>query len=232
MPPALKPWLCRWFCLAGLWPLYTGAADVRAPVCSSDGQPAPQTLVERFLNADCADCWRARPAALPAGALAIDWIVPSAAGDEAPLSAAAIRDSAQRLDALGLASPEAASEHRGAVATVPLRLRVALGPALGGYVGTSIRATPGVPLKGGPWTLWLLLVEALPAGTEGTPVARSLARNLLVVPWTRPVAGQAFTESRPMAVPEGSHSERLQVLGWVQDGQGRVIAAARSTCRR
>ena len=34
-----------------------------------------------------------------------------------------------------------------------------------------------------------------------------------------------------MRVPEGAQAQRLRVVGWVQDEQGRVIAAAQSACR-
>lgn len=202
-----------------------------APLCSSDGQPMPRRLVERFLSADCATCWTTRPAPLPAGAVPIDWIVPSAQGDDAPLAAAAYRDGAERLAALQRPPPARSTEVRHALARrAPVRLRVAHGVPLGGYVGASIHVQPQAPLAAGPWTLWLLLAEAVPAGTAGTPVARTLARNLLVTRWDQPAAGQGFAESRPLGIPEGSDPQRLQVIGWVQDGQGRVLAAARSRC--
>jgi hypothetical protein len=50
-------------------------------------------LVDRFISADCADCWTRQPA-LRAGprAVALDWIVPGTQQEDAPLSAAASRD--------------------------------------------------------------------------------------------------------------------------------------------
>jgi hypothetical protein len=33
-----------------------------------------------------------------------------------------------------------------------------------------------------------------------------------------------------MDVPPGMDTGRMKVIGWVQDGQGRVIAAAQSRC--
>jgi hypothetical protein len=33
--------------------------------CSSDGQAAPTGLMERFISADCADCWASAPIAPP-----------------------------------------------------------------------------------------------------------------------------------------------------------------------
>ena len=70
--------------------------------CSSDGTPKPVALFERFISADCEACWgdAAPPApSAKAGAVVLDWIVPSAAGDDAPLSAAATTDALPRLQA-------------------------------------------------------------------------------------------------------------------------------------
>ena len=39
------------------------------------------------------------------------------------------------------------------------------------------------------------------------------------------------SELRPMRFPEGALPERLRAVGWVQDDQGRVVAAAQSVCR-
>lgn len=72
--------------------------------CSSDGAPKPVALFERFISADCEACWgdAATPApSAKAGAVVLDWIVPSAAGDDAPLSVAATTDALPRLQALG-----------------------------------------------------------------------------------------------------------------------------------
>ena len=33
-----------------------------------------------------------------------------------------------------------------------------------------------------------------------------------------------------MYFPEGAQPERLRTVGWVQDAQGRVVAAAQSVC--
>ena len=77
-------------------------------LCASDGQATPLTLVERFISADCEACWSAPQTLKPAaGALTLDWIVPSEQGEAAPLSAAASRDALMRLEALGRAAPTA-----------------------------------------------------------------------------------------------------------------------------
>ena len=110
--------------------------------CSSDATKPPRVILERFINADCTSCWAdpATPKAPQLG-LALDWIVPGAKGEDAPLSAAASRDALQRLEALGLPVPAASSSHQSLVARPAprgLSLRVARGVALGGYMGASI----------------------------------------------------------------------------------------------
>jgi hypothetical protein len=221
--------------------------------CSSDGQRPPAALVERFISADCDTCW-ADPATPKARAaeLALDWIVPSAKGDEAPLSAAASQDAMARLQALRMDTPRSASSIRHNIATPSpanvLTLRVAHGVALGGYMGTSIELKParGAALPRQPLTAWLLMVEAVPAGTDGTPVARSLVRNalwpvlglrneLLNIEQTKnrqPPGPARLFESRPMSIPAGANPERLRVVGWVEDASGRVIASAASVCAK
>lgn len=201
--------------------------------CASDGQPRPVALLERFISADCERCWSDSHSALPAGReLAIDWILPSGLGADAPLSAAASRDAQSRLDALGHALVQDSFNTRHPVQGKPAPLRVAHGVAVNDYIAASIEMKPAAP---GRWTAWLLLVETIPAGTEGTPVARNLARNLLVSSWeaslppakSRPAR---FFEARPMLIPEGAKPERLRVVGWVEDTRGRIRSMAQSQC--
>ncbi|MFZ4284771.1 hypothetical protein [Variovorax sp. HJSM1_2] len=253
------------------------AQDVRSPVCASDGQPTPAVLVERFISADCEKCWGAPSPAvtakLPARALALDWITPSPQGDEAPLSAAALRDADTRLQTLGQNRPPsdealllqrpvqtpkswAAPGASNPAKTPPAKLRVAHGLALGGYIGASIelKPLPALPKKpvettaehrAAPWTAWLVLTESVPAGAEGSPIERRLARNALVLDWAPENAEKAkdangvvaksavlrLIESRPLNVPTGANPDRLGVVGWVQDAEGRVLAAAASRCK-
>jgi len=204
-------------------------------VCSSDGQVRPRAVRERFLSAQCTDCWAATGSNLPGGTVALDWIVPSVdQGDEAPLSAAATRDSLERLPPWGLTeeavrqSTAAALERDHPPATRQGRLRLALGRAVNDYIGTSVQWQ--APHKQVGQSLWLLLVEALPAGTEGSPVPRLLVRNSLhqelpastKTPWK---------ELRAMRIPEGADPERLQLLGWVQDAGGRMLAISETVCK-
>ncbi len=206
--------------------------------CASDGQPRPLRLVERFINADCADCWK-DPATPKAGAgeLALDWVTPGSKGDEAPLSAVATRDALARLESLKQATPAASSFSRQTVRGLKgARLRVAHGLPLADYVGASIELKP-VPaaVRGQTWTAWLALVESLPEGTEGSPVARNLVRNLLQTNWN--VRKQLSKEERirlfdqrSMSLAQGVDASRLRVIGWVENEKGQVVAAAGSKC--
>lgn len=201
--------------------------------CDSDGQRRPVALLERFINADCESCWSDPRAPQPArGELALDWIVPGGKGDDAPLSAAASRDSLTRLEALGRTVPAAADASRKKAAAAGRKLRVAHGLAFQGYIGASIELKPG---SGGPWKAWLALVETIPAGTEGSPLERNLVRNVFQPPWDSTPSlskreQRRLFESRPMSIPEGANPQRLRVVGWVEDARGHIRAIAQSRC--
>lgn len=214
--------------------------------CSSDGAARPVVLLERFINADCADCWTDPATPAPSGGtrtVALDWIVPGASGDDAPLSAAATRDGLIRLADLGRQPPKNTDVHISEVGAPPAgTVRVASGPPFNEYLGTSISWQPAAQgsKARGPWHYHLLLVEAIPAGTEGSTVARNIVRNMLQGTWD--AAGDAavqppgtkrvvFTEPRPMRIPESAKPDRLFMLGWVQDARGQIVAAAQSVCR-
>ena len=205
--------------------------------CSSDGQRTPVAVVERFTSADCENCWSdttARPA--PPRTLVLDWIVPSPRGDEAPLSAAATRDANDRLAALHRAAPTTSHTIQTPVAKRPYRMRVAHGLPFNGYIGASMELPQSevrpVPL---PVTGWLVLVETIAAGTEGTPVERNLVRNSLTRTWDgrhqlSKDEQKRLWESRPMGLGATARPERLRVVGWVEDAHGRIITAAQSHC--
>lgn len=210
--------------------------------CSSDGTPQPVAIFERFISADCEACWT--DAAIPspsatAGAVVLDWIVPGQAGDEAPLSAAATNDALARLQALGRTPPAATDVYAAAVEGArPARLRVAHGLPFNDYLGTAIAFTPTRRDGAAPdaMAFYLLLVESVPAGTEGTRVDRNMVRNMLQGTWDKrdTLSNSKQTkwmESRSMRIPDGAQPERLRMVGWVQDAQGRVVAAAQSACR-
>jgi len=197
-----------------------------AQTCDSDRTPTPAALFERFLSADCEACWsEPRTPAPGPSALVVDWIVPTAAGDEAPLSAAAAPDALARLQALGRAAPAGTDVFTDALAPTPGRLRVAIGPAVNDYVGGTIAFTPPHGARP-PLRFWLVLVEQVPAGAEGSPVERHVARNVFQGEW----AGGPLSELRPMRFPENARAERLGMVGWVQDAAGRTVAAAQALC--
>ncbi len=215
---------------------FAAAAQAQSS-CASDGQRTPVALVERFTSADCENCWSdttARPA--PPRTLVLDWIVPSPRGDEAPLSAAATRDANDRLAALHRNAPTTSHTTQTPVAKRPYRMRVAHGLPFNGYIGASMELPQSevrpVPL---PVTGWLVLVETIAAGTEGTPVERNLVRNSLTRTWNghnqlSKDEQKRLWESRPMGLGATAQPERLRVVGWVEDAQGRIITAAQSRC--
>ena len=207
--------------------LLTPLATLAQSSCSSDGQPRPVALLERFINADCASCW-SDPQAQPAqrGQVALDWIVPGSRGDDAPLSAAATRDSLNRLQVLGRPTPPQAEQAvLRAVGKRPLR--VAHGMPFNDYLGTSIEMKPAAR---GEWTAWLALVETIPIGTEGTAVERNLVRNLLQVSWQTNRTPGRLLESRSMLIAQGVQADRMRVIGWVEDAKGRIHGIAQSAC--
>lgn len=220
-----------------IWPilllaLHAGGSRAQSS-CSSDGQPQPIALLERFISADCETCWSDPGTVRPrTGELALDWIVPGSRGEDAPLSAAANRDSLERLEALNRpAPPQSGSSHQRVQRPVR-QLRVAHGVPIQSYIGASIELKAGGE---GPWRAWLLLVETIPAGSEGTPAERNLVRNALQPAWNgkAPLSKEEQSrlfESRPMNIPEGANPARLRVVGWVEDASGRIRAIAQSQC--
>ena len=249
--PPRRPWWLPFGLLAAALTLVTAVhaqPSTRAFVaCSSDGQAAPRRLVERFLDADCEACWRqapgggtaSRPRASAGGDAVIDWVLPGRLGDEAPLSAVALRDGVWRLQALQQDRPATSGVREQVLAAAgdasAPRLRVAHGSAVLGYIGVSVELTPA---RGGPWRVWLALTEQLPAGTEGSAVPRELLRGSLQLDWSaRAAQGRAATpapwrERRVMQLPEGANPDRLRLTGWVEDAQGRMAALVRSACPR
>ena len=202
--------------------------------CASDGEPTPTALVELFISADCSTCWsEPHKTRLHPQAILIDWIVPSDRGDEAPLSAAASRDALTRLAHLKQVMPVGGPiTTRLVTGSRSYLLRVAHGLPINDYVGASIEMKPAQP---GRWTAWLLLLETIPAGTEGSPVERRLARNLFKIEWPQPMAKDKvmparLMESRPLSIPVGANPDNLSVLGWVEDTRGRIRSMALSRC--
>lgn len=238
------PFFDKFWALAGLAVAALGASQSAwaQSSCSSDGQRPPPALLERFISADCEACWADPATPKPkTHELALDWIVPSAKGDDAPLSGAASRDALNRLEAANQPPLVTAINLRRLTVAMPMALRVARGVALGGYMGASIElpSPRRLNLASFPLTARLLLVEVIPAGSDGTPVTRHLVRNALELTWNAPAAGTAnanarkrFYESRPLSIAPGANPDRLQVVGWVEDVNGNVVASAASVCEK
>lgn len=201
----------------------------QASVCASDGQPVPPLLLERFINADCAHCWRDTTPTAPRTALVLDWVLPGQLGNEAPLSAVARREALERLEFLGKTPPYGHRSISNNVHGGHHRVRVSHGLVLNGYLGASLRFTSPASLAE-PLIGWLALVERLPAGTEGSPVPRALMRNVLTEPISARPTGTMGQLWRSMNVPPGTHPDRLAVVGWVSNAHGHVLAAAQSRC--
>jgi len=213
--------------------------------CSSDGAPQPMVVFERFISADCEACWSDAKAPAPFAtgrAVVLDWIVPGRAADDAPLSAAATNDALVRLQGLGRSLPDTTDVHVATVeAPAPSRLRVAHGLPFNDYLGTAIAFTPSRAAQrhntpDNHWSFHLLLVEAVPAGTDGTAVPRHIVRNMLQGTWgpqDKPTQGNAhrWMETRSMRIAEGANAERLHMVGWVQDAEGRIVSVSQSVCR-
>ena len=237
MPPpllrrALRP------CLAAALAAIAALAQAQSG-CSSDGQPQPTALYERFISADCEACWtQPGPASTPGpSALLIDWIVPGAQGDDAPLSAAATRDALERLQSIARPLPAPTDTHVDDVPPLPAPalLRVAQGPPLADYLGTSLRFIPPRAPAADSYQVTVLMLETVPAGTEGSPMARNIVRNafkgILDKRQQLPKKERGgWLEIRPMRIPDGARPERLRVAAWVQDPAGRIVAAALSQC--
>jgi hypothetical protein len=199
-------------------------------LCTSDEVPQPRAVLERFINADCEECWRdPRTPAPAANTIALDWIAPGRKGDDAPLSAVALAEAAERLRSLGRRLPERSAAVTSLRTGAALPLRVAQGAAFNDYVGTAIELKqPGRE----SWDAWLLLVESLPAGTEGSPVARNVVRNVFRPDWVKVPARDRgeLAEARTMQIHEGAKPQRLRLVAMLQDARGRIRAISRTEC--
>jgi len=195
-------------------------------LCTSDQVRQPAAVLERFISADCLECWsdRATPAA-GKDTVVLDWVVPGLQGDSAPLSAVASSDALARLRVLGQPAPRHSSSFTSRRRGAPVPLRVAQGESFNDYIGTSIELEP--PAREA-WQAWLVLVERLPAGTEGSPVPRNLVRNVFRPAWNG--AAGKLAEARAMQIHEGTSPPRLRLVALLQDGRGRIRAITQTEC--
>ena len=204
----------------------TLGATHAAPACAPPGAP----LIERFVDAHCTACWSASGETAGAG-WRLDWIVPGATGDEAPMSAAAVPEAADRVRRSG-APPPAASQsvvrRTALTAAAAPRLEVQIGPAWHGYLALTLKVSGHAPAGA---TGWLALVEELPAGAEGSPIARELVRTVAgPLPLAALAPGRPLTHLRALRWPETARPERLRARGWVESTGGRVLRFASSEC--
>ena len=199
-------------------------------LCTSDDVPQPTLLLERFTSADCLVCWRDRntPQGTP-GTLALDWIVPGLKADGAALASDASDDAMDRLDYLRHPTPKRTEFVSTRREGDPLKLRLAQGATFNDYVGTSMQLKDA---GDDVWHAWLLLVEKVPAGQDGSPIARNIVRKVFRPQWARVGRGSGeLAETRSMQVPAGARPERLRLVGVLQDGRGRIRAISQTECR-
>ena len=212
--------------------LAAGAACTNARAQADCQAPRPTLLVERYISAECEICWQSTPP-LPSGVagkglpFALDWIVPSARGEAAPLSVAATPEAAVRVARAGaLRSDEALTVTTPLPSRSELRVVVRDGPAWNGYIGLQLDASYAStrPLPAG-LAGWLALIERIPAGSEGTPVERRLVRSLVGPLSLGTLASERQVRHlRAVRVPENAKPERLSVVGWLETPAGRVLA--------
>lgn len=211
--------------MAGLLPLAAQA------LCTSDRVLQPHAVLERFISADCERCWRDSATPRPgANTLVLDWIVPGQTGDKAPLAAVASTDAVERLQFLQQSQPVKSSAFTASRGGTGVEMRLAQGEAFNDYIGASIElAKPG----GDEWWPWLLLVESLPTGTEGSPVARNLVRNVFRPDWHRPAARPPgrLADTRAMQIHAGARADRLRLVAVLHDHRGRIQAISQTECR-
>jgi hypothetical protein len=183
----------------------------------------PSLLVERYIPAECEACWR-DAAVPPASSTVLDWIVPSAHGDAAPLAPAALAEAAARAPRI---APDATLERRHALAAARgVDVRVEDGPILNGYLGVrlTVRHDGRGSLPEGA-VGYIALVEALAPGEEGSPVERRLVRQL-AGPLTLDPMRKDVEHLLAVRIAVGTRIDGLAVIGWVETPSRRILAAA------
>jgi hypothetical protein len=189
-------------------------------------------VLERFIDADCTACWSEAQVPQPGtNEWLLDWIVPTANGDGAPLSAAAPAEAAPRAQrALSTEPAPGRSTARRSAARMDhtLRLHVLSGPAWNGYFAVQVDGSGRAPSGS---TAWIALVESVDAGTDGTPVPRQLVRTV-AGPY-QPVelrSGKPWHRLQALRWPETAKPARLRALAWIEQRDGRIVAMAGERC--
>jgi hypothetical protein len=191
------------------------------------------TVIERFISADCDTCWTDQAAgAIADDAWLLDWIVPSARGDEAPLSSAAPTEATARTRRAlktALAANRPAQQRTAARRPTQLELRVASGPAWNGYFGVQV---DGGGRLASARSVWIALVETVAAGTDGTAVPRQLVRTVAGPFEPRELRnGERWQLLQAMRWPETAKAARLRARAWIEGADGRIVAMAGERCR-
>ncbi|HEX6016488.1 MAG TPA: hypothetical protein VFZ28_00145 [Burkholderiaceae bacterium] len=206
----------------------TAHGDETAARCPS----TDAAVLERFISAECEACWSDASVAQPAdGQWLLDWIVPSARGEAAPLSSAApaeARDRAQRALQTPPTDHRASVQRSAARRASPLQLSVISGPAWYGYLAVQLDAAGRVAVGA---SVWVALVETVAPGTEGTAVPRELVRALAgPLPADDLRRGQPWQYQLAMRWPETAKPARLRARAWIEDARGRIVAMAGERC--
>ena len=155
--------------------------------------------------------------------MVLDWIAPSS--ESAPLAAGAVAEATARAGALTASTTK--QQATVLQASAP-RLRIADGPAWNGYIGLQLTVHRGAPLPAGA-TAYMALVERVAAGSEGSALARQLVRNVV-----GPLSLEELASASPvhhfraMRLPEGAQADKLASVAWVENAEGKVIAATQS----
>ena len=152
------------------------------------------------------------------------------------MSAAALGESSERAARAGKPAPVEQQALNSAGRLAPPRgsgLVVSVGPAWHGYFGVQVDLSGPVPTGA---SLWLALVEQLPAGSDGSPQARDLVRSVagpLPLDAMRPAPGSKrprIGHLRAMRWPDSAQPERLQARAWLEAADGAMLAVASSRC--
>lgn len=203
------------------------SAERLAPVEPCPGAHA--AIVERFTSADCTDCWQADAPTPAKGIWVFDWISPTTA--DAAMSPAAPLESRERAQRAGGAAPvdQQTLVVRGhAAAPRGLHLAVESGPAWAGYFGLQLSVGGRVPAGA---TGWMALVERLPAGGEGSAVARELVRAVAgPLPLDAVRVGRPLQHLAALRWPETAQVSRLVARGWLESADGHMLAVVSEHC--
>lgn len=209
-------------------PSASAPAPTSTPACPRAGA----AVIERFISADCPDCWSAADVATaPSSAWSFDWIASTPAGSEAALAAAANSEARERAQRAGGPSPTGTQSLtvRSTLARIAgLKLSVQSGPAWNGYFGLRLEARGRVPAGS---SAWLALVEMIPANTEGSVAERQLVRSVAgPLPLNALRSDRAMSHLSALRWPETAQPTRLQARGWIEGPHGALLAIASDRC--